>query len=161
VDLLILDDFALHPLDVLDTADVYDLIVERHRALSTVMTSTVSPPNGWARCPTLCSPSPPLTASSPPPTSSCPMASQTSAVSSPNSTSEPSPLGPVVGATPDPSVPGRDHHHADAQEPDKWPYATGERVAPSSWRATAGVSTNRRCSRTRAPEHEQCKGDPS
>jgi DNA replication protein DnaC len=43
VDLLILDDFALQPLDVLDTADVYDVIVERHRAASTVVTSNREP----------------------------------------------------------------------------------------------------------------------
>jgi DNA replication protein DnaC len=43
VDLLILDDFALQPLDVLDTADIYDLIVERHRAASTVVTSNREP----------------------------------------------------------------------------------------------------------------------
>jgi DNA replication protein DnaC len=44
VDLLILDDFALQPLDPLDTSDVYDLIVERHRAASTVVTSNREPP---------------------------------------------------------------------------------------------------------------------
>ena len=43
VDLLILDDFALQPLDTLDTADVYELIVERHRAASTVVTSNREP----------------------------------------------------------------------------------------------------------------------
>lgn len=43
VDLLILDDFALQPLDGLDTSDVYDLIVERHRAASTVVTSNREP----------------------------------------------------------------------------------------------------------------------
>lgn len=43
VDLLILDDFALQPLDALDTSDVYDLIVERHRAASTVVTSNREP----------------------------------------------------------------------------------------------------------------------
>jgi DNA replication protein DnaC len=42
-DLLILDDFALQPLDHLDTADVYELIVERHRAASTVVTSNREP----------------------------------------------------------------------------------------------------------------------
>jgi len=42
-DLLILDDFALQPLDPLDTSDVYDLIVERHRAASTVVTSNREP----------------------------------------------------------------------------------------------------------------------
>ncbi|HXY39953.1 MAG TPA: ATP-binding protein [Vicinamibacteria bacterium] len=43
VDLLILDDFALQALDALDTSDVYDLIVERHRAASTVVTSNREP----------------------------------------------------------------------------------------------------------------------
>jgi DNA replication protein DnaC len=43
VDLLLLDDFALQPMDGLDTSDVYDLIVERHRAASTVVTSNREP----------------------------------------------------------------------------------------------------------------------
>ena len=43
VDLLIVDDFALQPLDALDTADVYELIVERHRAAATVTTSNREP----------------------------------------------------------------------------------------------------------------------
>jgi DNA replication protein DnaC len=43
VDLLILDDFALQPFDALDTADVYELIVERHRAASTLVTSNREP----------------------------------------------------------------------------------------------------------------------
>jgi DNA replication protein DnaC len=43
VDLLIIDDFALQALDALDTADVYELIVERHRAAATVATSNREP----------------------------------------------------------------------------------------------------------------------
>jgi len=43
VDLLIVDDFALQALDPLDTADVYELIVERHRAAATVATSNREP----------------------------------------------------------------------------------------------------------------------
>ena len=43
VDLLILDDFALQPFDNLDTADIYELIVERHRVASTVVTSNREP----------------------------------------------------------------------------------------------------------------------
>ena len=43
VDLLILDDVALHPMDPLDTADIYELIVERHRTASTVVTSNREP----------------------------------------------------------------------------------------------------------------------
>jgi DNA replication protein DnaC len=43
VDLLIVDDFALTALDPLDTADVYELIVERHRTAATVVTSNREP----------------------------------------------------------------------------------------------------------------------
>jgi DNA replication protein DnaC len=43
VDLLIIDDFALQPLDAADTTDVYELIVERHRAAATVVTSNREP----------------------------------------------------------------------------------------------------------------------
>jgi DNA replication protein DnaC len=43
VDLLVLDDFALSALDALDTADIYELIVERHRAASTIVTSNREP----------------------------------------------------------------------------------------------------------------------
>ena len=43
VDLLLIDDFALQALDPLDTADVYELIVERHRAAATVVTSNREP----------------------------------------------------------------------------------------------------------------------
>src|SRR5206468_2342656 len=43
VDLLILDDFALAAMDALDTADIYETIVERHRAASTIVTSNREP----------------------------------------------------------------------------------------------------------------------
>ena len=43
VDLLILDDFALHTLDPTDTADIYELIVERHRRAATIVTSNREP----------------------------------------------------------------------------------------------------------------------
>lgn len=43
VDLLVIDDFALTALDPLDTADVYELIVERHRTAATVVTSNRTP----------------------------------------------------------------------------------------------------------------------
>jgi DNA replication protein DnaC len=42
-DVLILDDFALQPLDAADTADVYELIVERHRKAPTITTSNREP----------------------------------------------------------------------------------------------------------------------
>lgn len=43
VDLLIIDDFALSSLDALDTADLYELIVDRHRAAATIVTSNREP----------------------------------------------------------------------------------------------------------------------
>jgi DNA replication protein DnaC len=43
VDLLVIDDFALQPLDAADTTDVYELIVERHRSAATVVTSNREP----------------------------------------------------------------------------------------------------------------------
>lgn len=43
VDLLVIDDFALQNLDSLDTADIYELIVERHRSAATVVTSNREP----------------------------------------------------------------------------------------------------------------------
>jgi hypothetical protein len=48
VDRLIIDDLALQPLDSVDTADIYELIAERHRAASTVITSNREPvPDDW------------------------------------------------------------------------------------------------------------------
>ena len=43
VDVLILDDFALKPLDATQTNDFYELIVERHRRASTIVTSNREP----------------------------------------------------------------------------------------------------------------------
>ncbi|MGI8807321.1 MAG: ATP-binding protein [Acidimicrobiales bacterium] len=43
VDILVLDDFCLTALDALDTAEVYELIVERHRRAATVTTSNREP----------------------------------------------------------------------------------------------------------------------
>jgi DNA replication protein DnaC len=43
VDLLILDDFLLRPLDATETADVYEVVVERHRRASTVVTYNRDP----------------------------------------------------------------------------------------------------------------------
>lgn len=39
VDLLILDDFAFRPLDTTETNDFYELVVERRRKASTIVTS--------------------------------------------------------------------------------------------------------------------------
>jgi DNA replication protein DnaC len=48
VELLILDNFALQTMDQVETADFYDLVVERHRKASTVITSNCDPRNGSA-----------------------------------------------------------------------------------------------------------------
>jgi DNA replication protein DnaC len=44
VELLILDDLALHPLGLEQTSDFYELVVERHRHTSTIITSNREPP---------------------------------------------------------------------------------------------------------------------
>jgi DNA replication protein DnaC len=44
VELLIIDDLALHRLEATETSDFYELIVERHRQSSTVITSNREPP---------------------------------------------------------------------------------------------------------------------
>jgi DNA replication protein DnaC len=43
VELLILDDFALRPLDPTQTSDFYEIIVERHRKAATICTSNREP----------------------------------------------------------------------------------------------------------------------
>ena len=44
VELLIIDDLALHRLEATETTDFYELIVERHRKASTIITSNREPP---------------------------------------------------------------------------------------------------------------------
>ena len=43
VDLLVIDDFALQPLDATETADIYEICVERHHRAATVLTSNRDP----------------------------------------------------------------------------------------------------------------------
>ena len=43
LDLLVIDDFALRPLDATTTADFYELIVERHKKAATILTSNREP----------------------------------------------------------------------------------------------------------------------
>jgi DNA replication protein DnaC len=44
--LLLIDDFCLHPLDATETADFYEIVVERHQKAATVVTSNREP-NEW------------------------------------------------------------------------------------------------------------------
>ena len=43
IDVLIIDDFALRPLDATETSDFYEIVVERHRAKTTIVTSNREP----------------------------------------------------------------------------------------------------------------------
>ena len=43
VDPLIIDDVALQAMDATETADIYELVVERHRRASTIVTSNRDP----------------------------------------------------------------------------------------------------------------------
>ncbi len=43
VELLVIDDFALTGLDAVETADMYEIVVERHHAAATVLTSNRDP----------------------------------------------------------------------------------------------------------------------
>jgi DNA replication protein DnaC len=47
VEVLILDDFCLQALDPADTADIYELVVERHRRATTIVTTNREPPGEW------------------------------------------------------------------------------------------------------------------
>lgn len=42
-DLLIIDDFALQGLDAVETADFYEVVVERHKVAATLLTSNREP----------------------------------------------------------------------------------------------------------------------
>lgn len=50
VELLIVDDFALTALDATETADIYELCVERHHVGATVLTSNRDPSEWPIRC---------------------------------------------------------------------------------------------------------------
>ncbi|WP_370499823.1 ATP-binding protein [Mycolicibacterium sp. jd] len=43
VDVLIIDDFALRPLDATETSDFYEIVVERHQTKTTIVTSNREP----------------------------------------------------------------------------------------------------------------------
>jgi DNA replication protein DnaC len=43
VELLVIDDFALHPLDPVETSDIYEVVIERHHRSATVATSNRAP----------------------------------------------------------------------------------------------------------------------
>jgi DNA replication protein DnaC len=63
VDLLILDDFAIDVLDPVESRDLYDLLLERYRSGSVIVTSNRGQTNGWPRLPIPSAPRAPSTAS--------------------------------------------------------------------------------------------------
>ncbi len=83
VDLLIIDDFALQPLTPAQTTDFYEVITERHRKTSTVVTSNRDASEWLPLRPTRCWPSQPSTGSPPPATNSSSKATPTAAASAP------------------------------------------------------------------------------
>lgn len=48
VDVLVLDDFAIHPLDTIETSDIYEVVVERHRRRCIIAVSNREPPEWLA-----------------------------------------------------------------------------------------------------------------
>jgi DNA replication protein DnaC len=48
VEVLVLDDFAIHAMDAVETADVYELVVERHRRRCIIAVSNREPPEWLA-----------------------------------------------------------------------------------------------------------------
>jgi DNA replication protein DnaC len=132
VDLLIIDDFALQPLDSLDTADVYELMSNVTAPLRRSSPRTANPSSGSPTWPTRSSRNPRSTGSNPPPTNSSSTASPTGNAKSPAS------HPPTTRLTRHPRR--RDHPAADVDTPTKWSHATDAQVVPSSWRTTASRS---------------------
>jgi DNA replication protein DnaC len=59
VDLLIIDDFAIKDLDATQTSGFYEIVVERHRRKTTIISSNREPAEWLAMTATPCSPNPP------------------------------------------------------------------------------------------------------
>jgi IstB-like ATP binding protein len=128
VDLLILDDFALRPLDATETNDFYELIVERtpqsldHRDLKPRARRVAH--DDERRPPP--SPNPPSTDSPPTHTPSSSKDPPTSNEINPNGT-------PVLTPTARPTM---------LTNTSKWSHALGNEVVPSRWQATSGKLVN-------------------
>jgi hypothetical protein len=115
VDLLIIDDSALQPLDALDTADVYELIVEPHRAAATVVTSNRDPTEWLAMMADALVAQSAIDGSSLPRISSSSTARATGCVRS-----RPS-QDPMTKNSLTPTPPRADHHVADVETPEPGP----------------------------------------
>jgi len=109
VDLLLIDDFALQPLDATETADIYEICVERHHRAATVLTSNRDPSEWLAVMADPSSPSQPSTGSRAPRGNSSSKESPTVNARSPPSRPRPRTLQPVAGAALDTPTGIRDH----------------------------------------------------
>jgi IstB-like ATP binding protein len=121
VNVLIIDDFALQPLDETATADFNELIVARHRKNATIVTSNRTP-DEWVTLmsdPLLAQPS---TGSPPPATSSSSRASPTAAASGP----------------PTPQLDETDHPPQDDPAAARWSLGRG-----NTWSHAPGKRHNR------------------
>lgn len=123
VDLLLIDDVALTALDQLDIADIYELIVERHRAGATVVKSIRTPIDG--------SPHGRPAAG--------PIRNRPAPVRHPRTHPRrrvlPSTPTTGTGDTLDEPRPNRDHHDAEADTRTR-SHHTGAHPVPCHWRAT-------------------------
>jgi DNA replication protein DnaC len=135
IDLLILDDFALAAMDAVDTAEIYELIVERHRSASTILTSNRDPVEWLAFM------ADPLLAQS--------------AIDRVHSAAHELVLeGESYRRRQKPTINPANGHALDPPDPTgiisspslktpKWSHATGETVVPSRWRTTIAEVTTR------------------
>ena len=140
VDLLIIDDFALTTLDATETADIYELVVERHRTAATVLTSNRDP-SEW-----LAVMADPLLAQSAVDRLKSAAWELIIEGESYRQHEKPSIGGPP--ADPPPArprrprsltpPPGRRDHHVSRQQVDaRWSHDAGNGVVPWDWQATA------------------------
>jgi len=83
VDLLIVDDFCLDVMDAQESRDAYEILFERHRSGSMIVTSNRGPDDGWPLSPTRCGRRARSIASPATPTTWCSTASLTGIASSP------------------------------------------------------------------------------
>ena len=153
LEVLILDDFRLQALDETDTADIYELVAERHRRATTIVTTNREPPAEWLAAmadPLLAEaaidrltsnayqlvvdgpsyrqrqrPGPQLQPSPPPGGGPTPASPPTKLTTTGGQGEH---LDPADGHT--------DHHQRATSWPARRSHARGKQVVPSDWQAT-------------------------
>jgi len=134
VELLILDDLALHPLGTTETSDFYELVVERHRHHSTITTSNRDPAEMVTMmADPLLAQSARSTGSSPPRSSSSSKDRATGNARNPSPPAAPSSTTTTTRIDPHPPPGPRSSH---GPRPPRWSLPHGRQVVPSRWQAT-------------------------